>query len=76
LATLVKDRIKTATCGSLWAYECENERIPQAGDLSVITTWASDPVCVIETVEITIKPYNQVDPQFAYDEGEGDRSLS
>lgn len=75
LAALVQARIKTATCGSVWAYERQGEPIPQVGDLSVITTWTGEPVCVIETLEIVIRPYCEVDAQFAYDEGEGDRSL-
>jgi uncharacterized protein YhfF len=31
---------------------------------------------VIETTEVTYRRYNEVDAQFAYDEGEGDRSLA
>jgi uncharacterized protein YhfF len=34
-----------------------------------------NPVCIIETTEVSIKPYNQVDAAFAFEEGEGDRSL-
>ncbi len=76
LGGLVLEGIKTATCSLAWAYEAEGERIPEAGDLSVITNWDGDPLCVIETTEVEIKPFNQVDEQFAYDEGEGDRSLA
>jgi uncharacterized protein YhfF len=53
-----------------------NERVPQVGDLSIITNWDGDPLCIIQTTEVEIKPYNAVDPPFAYDEGEGDRSLA
>lgn len=35
-----------------------------------------EPRCVIETVEITYRRFNDVDAAFAYDEGEGDRSLA
>ncbi len=34
-----------------------------------------NPVCIIETIEVGIRSFNQVDTQFAYEEGEGDRSL-
>jgi uncharacterized protein YhfF len=33
-------------------------------------------VCIIETTEIVIRPYNEVDAQFAAEEGEGDLSLA
>ncbi len=31
---------------------------------------------MVETVEVQIKPFDQVDAAFAYDEGEDDRSLA
>lgn len=34
------------------------------------------PACVIETCEVAIKRFDEVDAAFAYDEGEGDRSLA
>ena len=46
------------------------------GDISIILNGADQPLCIIETTEITIKPMNQVDEQFAYDEGEGDRTIA
>jgi uncharacterized protein YhfF len=76
LGELVMTGIKTATCSSLWVYEAEGEAPPAVGELSVVTNWAGDPLCVIETTEVQIRPFNEVDAQFAYDEGEGDRSLA
>jgi len=35
-----------------------------------------DPLCIIETTRIYIEPYNLVDEEQAYAEGEGDRSLA
>jgi uncharacterized protein YhfF len=75
LGELVRAGIKTATCSSLWWYEAAGEAPPKVGDLVVITNWAGDPLCVIETTEVQIRPFDEVDAQFAYDEGEGDRSL-
>lgn len=43
--------------------------------MSVILNGAGEPLCVIETIEIRVKPFDDVDAAFAYDEGEGDRSL-
>jgi len=74
LAQLAKDGIKTATCGLLLSYEAEGEAVPQPGDFSVVTDWLDQPICIIQTVEVELKPFNQVDAAFAYDEGEGDRS--
>lgn len=76
LGDLVRRGIKTATCSLSWVYEAEGEAIPQVGDLSIITDWDGDPLCIIETTEVALRPYNQVDARFAYDEGEGDRSLA
>jgi uncharacterized protein YhfF len=76
LGDLVRAGKKTATCSLVWAYEAENEEPPVVGDLSIITNWDGEPLCIIETTEVQIKPFNQVDEGFAYDEGEGDRSLA
>ena len=34
------------------------------------------PRCVIETTEVTYRRFGEVDAAFAYEEGEGDRSLA
>jgi len=77
LADLVVRGIKTATASLLWAYEAEAEEgPPQPGEMSVILDGGGLPVCIIETTEVEVKPFNQVEAAFAYDEGEGDRSLA
>jgi len=76
LGDLVKAGTKTATCSLVWVYEAENEERPKVGDLSIITNWDGEPLCIIETTEAEIKAFNEVDAGFAYDEGEGDRSLA
>lgn len=75
LTALILDGTKTATCSSLWEWEYEAEPLPEIGTLTLLLNGAEEPVCVIETTEVTIRPYNEVDAQFAYEEGEGDRSL-
>jgi uncharacterized protein YhfF len=75
LLALVLTGEKTATCSSVWEWEHENEQIPYAGMKSVILNGNDEPKCVIETISIAIKKYSEVDAQFAYEEGEGDRSL-
>jgi uncharacterized protein YhfF len=76
LARLVYDGTKQATAGLAWSYEAEGSPIPRPGGLSVITLWDGTPVCIIETMVIRIIPFDQVPESFAYEEGEGDRSLS
>jgi len=76
LGDLVVRGIKTATCSLFWEYEAGPEPLPQAGEMSIILNGAGAPICIIETLEIEIKPYNQVEAGFASEEGEGDRSLA
>lgn len=75
LADLVLAGQKKATASLFWEYEAEGSSVPKPGDLSIITRWDGTPVCIIETTEITIYPFDQVPESFAFDEGEGDRSL-
>jgi uncharacterized protein YhfF len=67
---------KTATCSLLWEYQAEGEQPPQAGAISIVTDGRGEPQCVLETVEVIVQPYEQVPADFAWDEGEGDRSLA
>lgn len=75
LGALVKQGIKTATADLVWIVEYENRSIPQTGDYSVVLDGAGDPLCIIQTTDVTIWPFEDVPADFAYDEGEGDRSL-
>jgi uncharacterized protein YhfF len=74
LLELVLARTKTATCGSVAAYEVEEEPLPKVGDISVVTDSRGIPRALIRTTEAVVKPFGEVDEQFARDEGEGDRS--
>ena len=76
LGRLVVQGIKTATCSLLWEYEADGEPLPKEGDLSIILDSAGRPLCIIETTQLRVLPYDQVDAEFAYAEGEGDRSLA
>jgi uncharacterized protein YhfF len=76
LATLVLKGTKRATTGSVWSFEVEGKRLPQPGDLSIVTNWSGEAQCVIETQAVEILPFSEVTPQFAAVEGEGDGSLS
>ena len=66
---------KIATCASLWEWEHDKESPLEPGYLAAIIDGSGNARCIIQTREVTITPYNQVDAQFAFDEGEGDRTL-
>ena len=48
---------------------------PRPGDLALILDGRSDPACVIRTTRIDIMPVSKVDAEFAFEEGEGDKTL-
>ena len=75
-ADLVLKGEKRATAGLLWSYQAEDEAIPEIGNLAVITNWDGIPQCIIEITKVEIKAFNEVGPEFAFEEGEGDKSLS
>lgn len=71
LLELVVTGVKTATCST------EDEpNMSTPGERWVVLDGRGEPRCVIESVEITYRRFNDVDAAFAYDEGEGDRSLA
>ena len=76
LAMLVREGVKTATSSALWSYEEEQKPLPQKGDHSVVLDGNGVPVAVIETVDVFVVPFDEIPERFAYDEGEGDRSLA
>lgn len=75
LGTLILDGTKTGTCSALWEWEAENKPIAEVGLLTVVLDGDNQPLCIIETTQVWIQPYDQVDAEFAAAEGEGDRSL-
>lgn len=75
LAALVLAGKKRATAALLWCHEMESKPLPRAGDLSIVTNYACEPVCVIETMTIELVPFEEVSEEFAATEGEGDGSL-
>lgn len=76
LGRLVLADRKTATCSALWELEAEGEPVARPGEKSIILDGDDEPLCVIETTEVTVRRFDEVDETFARDEGEGDRSLA
>ena len=75
LGLLVRDGPKRATTSREDDYAPGGEAMPVPGDHSVILDGDGQPICIIRTMSVEIRPFGEVDAQFAWDEGEGDRSL-
>jgi uncharacterized protein YhfF len=71
LLDLVMQGIKTATCST---EDEPNTSMP--GERWIVLDGRGEPRCVIESVEVSYRRYSEVDAAFAYEEGEGDRSLA
>gem|GEM_PF-97713 len=76
LLQLIRDGVKTATASLVWEWEAEGQSLPEIGDVMIVLDWNQDPVMVIEYVDVEVKPFSAVTEDFAWDEGEGDRSLA
>ena len=75
LGELIARGIKTATCSALWEWEAEGKPIPHKGLITIVVNGDGNPLCIVETTEVTVRQYNEVDSDFASAEGEGDFSL-
>jgi uncharacterized protein YhfF len=76
LGLLVRDGPKRATTSLVADYEQDGEPRPRPGDHSVILDGDGQPLCIIRTTSVEIRPFDEVDEAFAWDEGEGDRTLA
>jgi uncharacterized protein YhfF len=74
LLALVLAGSKTATCGALRDFPDASAR-PQVGRRDVVLDGQGRRAAVIETVEVTVRRFDQVDEKFAFEEGEGARTL-
>ena len=75
LLNLVIHGPKRATAGLVADYIAEREPLPRVGGHMIICDGAGVPRAVLRTTELRIGPFSSVDARFAYDEGEGDRTL-
>jgi len=75
LAALVTAGRKRATASLARWYPSAADR-PQPGDLWIIENGAGAPVCVTRTTRVDVQPVHAVDAAFAFEEGEGDRTLA
>lgn len=75
LAKLVISGKKTATASLVEFNKKHPEVAPIDDGYSVITDFHGNPLCVIQTTEIRQIPFDEVDAEFAFDEGEGNQTL-
>ena len=68
-----KMRRSRERCGTDNLYD-KNEKLPTAGEWSIVLNSKEEPVCVIQDKVVEIVPYNLISKEYAYHEGEGDRS--
>ena len=74
LIDLVLHGPKRATAGSVAEYEADGVPMPRVGDRWIACDGQGVPRAVLRTTELRIGPLSSVDEQFAWDEGEGDRT--
>jgi uncharacterized protein YhfF len=75
IAPLVRDGTKTASGGLVWSHEADGTKGSRPGDLWIVVAGPDEPVCVIETNEVRVLPYDEVPETYAWEGGEGDRTL-
>ena len=75
LGRLVLSGIKTGTCSAVWEWEAEGYSPPEVGSISITLNGMGEPICILETTEVALRRFNEVDQDFARSEGEGDLTL-
>ncbi|WP_421341382.1 ASCH domain-containing protein [Aeromonas veronii] len=64
-AALVVAGRKQATCSLAYWYLEKGERMPEQGDLLVVTDWSGLPKALVELVSVTLCPFDEIDAAFA-----------
>lgn len=76
LLALILSGQKTATCSlARWYRGPDAEPLPKPGNFALVLDGQDQPRCVLRIASVEIKPIRETDAQFAWDEGEGDRTL-
>jgi uncharacterized protein YhfF len=75
LVELVIHGNKRATAGLGWLHDLQPDLLPVLGGYNVVTEHDGVPRAITRTVYVGRVAFEDVDAQFAFDEGEGDRTL-
>lgn len=76
LLALVLSGQKQATCELKHWFDSRGEPLPKSGDYWITLDGAGRPRAIIQTTQVDLRRVADVDAKFAWDEGEGDRSLA
>lgn len=76
LLKLVLSGQKQATCELKRWFDERGEALPQVGDYWIILDGRGHPRAVVQTTQVDLCNVANVDEKFAWDEGEGNRSLA
>lgn len=76
LLSLVLSGKKTASCDALRFYEQELIPLPEVGDRYILLDGAGRQAALIEIIETFQRRFDEIDEDFARQEGEGDLSLA
>jgi uncharacterized protein YhfF len=76
LVRAILDGEKTATSSLLLEYEREGAPLPLAGERGTVVDSDGVPVAVIETTDVRLVAFSEIDLAFARDEGEGSESVA
>lgn len=68
--------IKRATSTSIWYFDTYQQPLPKVGDLAIITNWDGEAKAIIQTTKVEIISFEDITPEQAKMEGEGDQSLA
>lgn len=74
-AELVLKGVKKASCGLKIMYDLKKEFFPEINQLTIITNWDQQPICVVKTIDLSFRKFKDIDAEWAESEGEGDQSL-
>ena len=74
-AALIVSGAKTATTSLKLDYELSGDSLPTVGMLSIVEDGAGRPVAVIETTEVVVERFSEIDDAFARSYGEWGGSL-
>ncbi len=72
LIALIRSGVKTASCGALRDFQQGGEAMPVVGRRDIALDWDGTPALVLESQEVTIRRFSDVEEDFALAEGEND----
>ncbi len=75
-AALVLEGLKTVKTTLLLEYQRKEKYLPQEGSYSIILDVNNQAIGIVQLLKVFIVPFDEVTDELAYQEGEGDRTLS